>query len=747
VRWPFRPFLDASPEPAWVVDTEGRIVEANAAAVHLFGRPLVDGLVMPELAEATLRACEAAVAIHWAERCETRQGLRELGGWMAPWREGESPRGCLCVARDLTALRELELRAQANDRLVRAVIDEIPDPIVVKDERGDFLLANRACAKLYGTTPEAMVGKHDDDFGVPKPIADGFRESVLRVMSTGVTEVIQEDSRDAVTGEIRHYRSIKRPYLDSQGKNRLLVVAQDVTDIVRSQRRLEESERRLQAVLEITHEGLWDWHVPSGRVVHNEQWYALSGLEGAGPERDTLASFERLLHPDDAPLVRERLEKMLSGAEPLYRSEHRLLTSRGEIWVMDRGRVAERDAQGNVVHVVGACLDITAERRASEALVTARAAAEASSIAKSRFLATMSHELRTPLNGILGMAQVLLAGQRDDETTDAARIISSSGRVLLTVLNDVLDLAKVEAGKLALEREVFEPALLVEEVQKLFAQSAQEAGLRLVSRAEALAGATFMGDSTRVRQMLCNLVSNALKFTTAGRIEVLVEAQQGQLEFSVTDTGPGIDETQQARLFQPFTQVASGPARHHGGAGLGLSIVRRLAEAMGGTAGVRSRVGLGSRFWFRLPLERVEPKKSPSPPVVVPLAPGLRVLAAEDNATNRKVISRLLEKLGVEVETVDDGLLAVARLVSGARPDLVLMDCHMPGLDGLEATAQLRAHEAQQGLARLPIVALTASAYEEDRQRCLDAGMDDFLAKPVNLEALRGVLERWVKRS
>jgi CheY-like chemotaxis protein len=320
--------------------------------------------------------------------------------------------------------------------------------------------------------------------------------------------------------------------------------------------------------------------------------------------------------------------------------------------------------------------------------------------------------------------------------------------MLLAVLNDILDLSKVEAGRLQLELEPLEPALLVEEVQKLFSETALRAGVGLASRVELPPHAAFLGDPTRLRQMLCNLVSNALKFTAVGRVELGLRALGGELEFAVTDTGPGIPLERQAALFQPFSQVHDGA--HLGGTGLGLSIVRRLAEAMGGSAGLESTVGQGARVWFRVPLSPVASRRPSSPSILaVPhaLPSGLRVMAAEDNATNRKVISALLAKLGVAVETVDNGLAAVARLVGepSERPHLVLMDCQMPELDGLEATARVRRWEAQRGAARLPIVALTASAYEEDRQKALAAGMDDFLAKPVSLEALRQVLARWAR--
>jgi signal transduction histidine kinase/ActR/RegA family two-component response regulator len=395
----------------------------------------------------------------------------------------------------------------------------------------------------------------------------------------------------------------------------------------------------------------------------------------------------------------------------------------------------------------------------AEQLEAARSGAEAASAAKSQFLATMSHEIRTPMNGILGMAQLLLMpGLQDSEKQEFARTILNSGQTLLALLNDILDLSKVEAGKLELECAAFLPAQVVHETAALFAESARLKGLPIEANWLGPDGRRYRADPVRLRQMLTNLISNAVKFTTQGYIridgtEVEAAGDEVVLEFSVADTGIGISEDKRAALFQPFSQADSSTTRQFGGTGLGLSIVRRLAALMGGEVGVESELGKGSRFWFRIRAGVVQAGDESrreqigrQAGVVATTAAGAagRILLVEDNPINRKVVEALLSKRGLLVESVENGQQAVAILTGGAGIDLVLMDCQMPVMDGFEATRLIRQWEREAGRQSMPIIALTAAAFEEDRQRCLAAGMDDFLAKPIVAGSLVAVLDKWL---
>ena len=257
---------------------------------------------------------------------------------------------------------------QESEDFLRTVIDEIPDPIIMKDRHGDFLLCNKTVAQLYNTEPSAMLGKSDGDFGVPKDMADFFRDNVLAIMARGKTEIVYEDSRNASTGEVRHYRSIKKPLKSRAGEDQILVIAQDITDVVRAQEQVADSEHRLQEVLEITREGVWDWHIPSGKVMHNSQWYRTLKAQ-AGDISETVEGFSDLVYPPDRARVWQRIEDLLQGRSEAYHSEHRLLRRDGTpIWVQDRGRVIERDAQGSPVRVIGSFSDITSQKEHEQQL-------------------------------------------------------------------------------------------------------------------------------------------------------------------------------------------------------------------------------------------------------------------------------------------------------------------------------------------------------------------------------------------
>ncbi len=436
---------------------------------------------------------------------------------------------------------------------------------------------------------------------------------------------------------------------------------------------------------------------------------------------------------------------------------------------------AEQDSLRAIADMLGAAIT---KQQTQDDLLNAKEAAEAASRSKSQFLANMSHEIRTPMNGVLGMIDLILNTQLTDRQLHYARTARGSGEALLSLINDVLDLSKIESGKLELEAVVFNPHLIVKDVNELLAIRTRKQAIEMTSYVAPDVPRIVRGDPGRLRQVLLNLVSNSVKFTERGEVAIRVsliktDKEVSHLRFEVRDTGIGIPSDAQTAIFEPFIQADGTMTRKYGGTGLGLTISKQLVEMMGGKVGVVSDVGKGSTFWFTVAV-----KNEAQSDLLFPLHPlqqidrpaefrstghyeagfqpdaqhsggtdfHARVLVAEDNPVNQEVVASMLEILGCEVEVVVTGM----EVLSAWRRhpfDLIFMDCQMPGMDGYEATRALRQEEAASvSASRTIIIALTAHAMDGDRDRCITAGMDDYLRKPFNLDQLRHILERWLPK-
>ncbi|MDX2016994.1 MAG: ATP-binding protein [Planctomycetota bacterium] len=543
---------------------------------------------------------------------------------------------------------------------------------------------------------------------------------------------------------------------------------------------LRRTQDQLDRAVRGSSDGLWDWDMLSGRVYFSTRYCEMLGLTPEEIDR-TYEGFVALVHEEDLARVETAIRAHLERGER-YEVEFRMRHADGSWrWIRTRG-ACERDASGKPTIFSGAHTDITGERAAREeaqrALDDLRAAkaqtdlmnhalseraqelarlreeALAASRAKGEFLAHMSHEIRTPMTAILGYAEMLSDAETSMDfaaTTDALAAIQRNGRHLLDLINDILDLSKIEAGGLTLECVALAPGQILREVAEQLRGRAQAKGLALVQHASADLDRRFQGDPTRVRQILLNLVGNAIKFTERGEIDLEGSLEGSTLVFEVRDSGIGMSPEQIARLFQPFTQADQSTTRRFGGTGLGLSISRRLVELMGGSIRVQSVPGKGSLFTVRLPAhpapempEAAPGSLSPAPAQPAPTigsGGGGTILIADDGIDNQRLLSHLLTRAGYTVEVVSDGAQALARgLERRRRPyDLILMDVQMPEMDGRTATRRLR----EAGYAA-PIVALTAHAITQELDACLEAGSDATATKPIKRDDLLALCARFV---
>ncbi len=516
------------------------------------------------------------------------------------------------------------------------------------------------------------------------------------------------------------------------------------------------SEGRLAGVIAGTNAGTWEWHVQSGQVVFNDRWAEMLGytLEELAPV--SIDTWMKVLHPDDHARCHETRQRHFRGETDFYDFECRAIHKNGQtIWLHDRGKVAEWLPDGRPLRMFGTHMEITDRKQLEADLQAARHRADAANAAKSAFLANMSHEIRTPMTAILGFADVLAddlqARGLPPDTLESVRTIQRNGKHLTAIINDILDLSKIEAGQMTYEHLNVSVVQVVEEVVSLMRVRVAGRNIGLSIDYRTPLPSTVPTDPVRLRQILTNLVGNAIKFTEVGEVTLGVSLQQDVVRFDVTDTGIGMTPEQVKRLFRAFSQADETTTRRFGGTGLGLRISHMLAEGMGGRIDVASFAGEGSTFTLRIPAGDYDPATllNPRDKSLMAVGPepfgdgvgervrleGLHILLAEDGPDNQRLVSHHLSRAGAKVCLVENGLMAVQAVFAAdaaARPyDLVLMDMQMPELDGYGATQQLRL--AGQNL---PVIALTAHAMDHDRRLCLEAGCTDYVTKPIDRNRL-----------
>jgi signal transduction histidine kinase/CheY-like chemotaxis protein len=544
-------------------------------------------------------------------------------------------------------------------------------------------------------------------------------------------------------GSIRWYRN--HAHVESVG-GRPARVAGAIMDITAEREvtdRANQAAERMHLAETAARFGIWEMDLETGYVKGSQAWAELERVADASIGRH-VDEVREIVHPDDRWLLATGADRAFATGEP-YSVEFRIVPEPGVIqWRRSTARVQFVD--GKPKRLIGASLDITREK---EMVV----AAEAANRAKNEFLASMSHEIRTPMNAIVGMTSLLLQKELDADTADMVDTIRSSSDALLTLINDILDFSKIESGKFEIEDQPFDLAKCVEESIDLLSVRAREKRLRLSATLDPSLPRWIHGDVTRLRQILVNLLGNAVKFTQAGDVSVTAapmtdESNTTLLHIAVRDTGCGIPLDRMDRLFQAFSQVDASTTRKYGGTGLGLAISKKLTEIMGGRIWVESTQGRGSVFQFVLPLraaavpdEIVLSSRRSANDIDASFARQhpLRILLAEDNVVNQKVGVAILKRMGYAPDVVANGLEALAAV--GRQPyDVILMDVQMPEMDGLEAARLIT--EQWDASQRPRLIALTANVFKSDQEACRNAGMDDFLSKPLNIGTLRDALVR-----
>ena len=657
------------------------------------------------------------------------------------------------------ALRELNRRGHAeqaaveNERLYRLLADNSTDLIVLADLDGVRRFISPAARALYGYEPGEMMGSNT--FGAAHPddrhLLTAAFERLQGGADTAVAQVrAQRKSGDYIWVET-HMRLVKDPLTD---EIRVLGLIRDVSRRHAIEQAIRESEAQFRSLADSVSDVIIR-SAPNG-----ERLYVSPSCRTVlGYEPDELIGGRRgtFSHPLDREHIETRMAAIIAGDRNttiVYRAIRR---DGGVIWLESGTSLVRGAVSGELVEIVSVMRDISQQKAIEERLERAREEAEKASQLKSDFLANMSHEIRTPMNGIIGMTGLLLATPLAPEQRRFADAVRISADALLSVINDILDLSKLEAGKLNLEAVPFGFATVVEDCVELMAAKALDKGVALTAELDDRVQRPHVGDPTRLRQIILNLLSNAVKFTDRGFVAIKVTGEpQGdratQVRILVEDSGIGMNEAAMAKLFRKFEQADSSVARRFGGTGLGLAISKQLIDRMGGRISVSSTPDEGSRFTVTLTLPLSDATLPEHETHALALVDGAlspsraerragKILVAEDNAVNQLLVVTLLQDAGYVVDVAEDGAQALAAVRRQAY-DLVLMDAQMPNMDGLQATRAIR--NLADGKGRMPIIALTANAMAGDREHYIAAGMDDYLSKPLDAQTMLSMVQAWM---
>ena len=643
----------------------------------------------------------------------------------------------------LRARAQAEAEARAARATLSSIVECAPVALAMTDIEMRIVQVSPKWLEDRGFEAADVVGRSMYELfpGTDKTWSVGFNRALKGETIRG--DRVQINRSD---GRAAWIRSEHTPWRDARGEvGGLLLMSVDITDMVEALEETKRSEQRLKLAIDIGELNMWEMDFRR-RELNGQGW--TEGFSGAQDLdfNSMLRDSWFAVHPQDKPAAMALWDQHLADGTP-FRATYRLLQPGApHVWIQSATE-AFRDENGEVIRVVGVVRNIDKQKRGELALANARDAAEAANRAKSEFLANMSHEIRTPLNGVMGVASALAQSDLAPAQQEMVGLIESSAQTLESLLSDVLDLARIEAGRMEIGCEPVDLRSVARDVGALFEPSAKAKGLSFCVEVAPAAAGLFQGDGARIRQVLSNLVSNAVKFTALGGIVIEVGALPGEggtcVTFTVRDTGIGFGAAAGDRLFDRFEQADGSITRQFGGTGLGLAISRSLASAMGGSLEATSTPGLGSVFELRLTLAPVSASGAATAGRSAGGEAGdlshFRVLLAEDHPTNRRVVELILGSAGVRLTSVENGAKAVEAWRPGAF-DLILMDMQMPVMDGLSATRAIRAAEQAAGAAPTPIFSLTANAMPEHAKASREAGADGHLTKPITADALLGAV-------
>ncbi|MEI6654647.1 MAG: ATP-binding protein [Verrucomicrobiota bacterium] len=658
--------------------------------------------------------------------------------------------------RNITERKEAEQALRIETQRRRELFEQLPDGVLIIDpQTSAFLEFNTAAHRNLGYSREEFSRLTIRDVEVKETVEE-IKARITGVLQNGYADF--ESLHRTRLGEVRNVH-VTAQHLDAAGHKYYQCVWRDITEQKRMENALTSSVERLGLATEAGKVGIWDYDIANNRLVWDEQMFCLYGIT-----REQFSSAYEAwtagVHPEDRVLGDAEIQMALRG-EKEFNTEFRVLWQDGSIHNIRAIAKVQRDASGTPLRMVGTNWDITQQKQAESEIIKinrqleqAKHSAVQANEAKSQFLAAMSHEIRTHMNGIIGMTAQLLENDPSPAQRERAEIVQFSADALLNLINDILDFSKIEAGKLDLEELDFDLVALLDNLAALLAPQADKKDLAFRWDISPDVPRALSGDPGRLRQILLNLAGNAVKFTPHGTVTVQVTwvsatASTIVLRFSVRDTGIGIPMNKQALLFQKFTQMDASTARRFGGSGLGLAISKQLVELMDGEIGVSSVVGEGAEFWFTACFsagQHPTPASAAPSPAAQPRWHGQRILLAEDNPINQKVALGFLQPFGLQVDVVDSGVQAIQALASHPY-ELVFMDMQMPVMDGLEATRLIRGPLSAAINPQVPIIAMTANTLQGDRQDCLDAGMNDFVSKPLTRQMLATVLEQWLPQA